>query len=95
MSITRKQLSLDVFREYPVLKWNDAEDSHVPLANWKQLPKDVPTLFIKAMFAAADGAKYEGYLIGLENFYAFGLFIGENEYVLNLNLPDMIADSMQ
>jgi len=93
MSLERKEMSLDAFRKYPVWIWNDTEDALVPVENWKQLPNDDP-LFIKAVFTGPDGAKYDGYLVGYEHYHAFGLFVGEEEYILNFTLPDMMADSI-
>jgi hypothetical protein len=89
-----KRLSPALFQECPVWKWDDAQEAHEPVTNWKPLPKDEPTLFIKADFIAADGTAFEGYLIGLESYYAVGLFVDGTEYVLNLNLPDMIDASL-
>ncbi|SHI60119.1 hypothetical protein SAMN02745181_0474 [Rubritalea squalenifaciens DSM 18772] len=90
-----KRLSPTAFREYPVWKWDDAQEKHEPLTKWQPLPKDEPTLFIKANFVAADGTAFEGYLIGLESYYAVGLFVDGTEHVLNLNLPDMIESSLK
>ncbi len=39
----------------------------------------------------ASGRQVVGYLIGLESFFGFGLFVGGKEYLVNLNLPDLAA----
>jgi len=91
----RNQLSPNSFRKFPVWKWNDAQEELEPITNWQPLPKYEPTLFLKADFVAVDGTVLEGYLIGLESYYAFGLFVEGTEHVINLNLPDMIETSLQ
>lgn len=83
------------FREYPVWKWNESQDGVEPVFNWDPIRSDEPTLFIKADFIAADGTKFEGYLVGLKSFHAFGLFVGDEEYVLNINLPEFIDMDLQ
>ena len=90
-----KNLSRASFQQSPVWKWDESQEGHEPVVDWRPLKKDEPVLFIKADFIAADGSKFEGYLVGLESFYAVGLFVENNEHVLNLNLPDMIDSSIK
>ena len=90
-----KSLSSALFRKYPVWKWDGKQEGHEPVLNWQPLLNDEPTLFIKASFTAADGTQLDGYLVGLDTFYAIGIFVGNIEYVLNFNLPDMIDESLR
>ena len=50
---------------------------------------------MKASFETPDGTRFDGYLIGRESFYAFGLFVGGEEYVLNLNLPELVEKNLK
>lgn len=83
-----RDFSKELFDRHPVWKWNATADGHCPVENFDPLPKDESTLFIKAIFTAASGEVFDGYLVGLERFYAFGLFVSEEEYVINLRLPE-------
>lgn len=89
MSIN-KALSLASFEKYPVWKWDDEQVAHEPVLSWQPIQSDEPTLFIKANFITADGTQLDGYVVGLDTFYAFGIFVDDTEYVFNINLPDMI-----
>ena len=89
-----KELTEESFDSFPVWTWDDENEGHIPIKNFDPLPEDVPTLFIKACFETPKGRKFRGYLIGSDTFYAFGLFVKGQEYVFNLNLPDMIESTL-
>jgi len=83
-------LTEELFARHPIWKWNDAMEGYLPVPHSDPLPKDQGTLFIRARFAAASGEQFAGYLVGLVSFYAAGLFVKDEEFILNLNLPDLM-----
>ena len=85
----RKALSRADFEQYPVWVWDDENENHQPISEAEPSPEDYGTLFIKARFEA-NGHVFDGYLIGGSTFYAFGLFVAGREFVMNLNLPDLM-----
>ena len=93
--MSEKDLTREGFARHPVWAWDDDMEGHVPVEPFDPLPRDRATLFIRARFVAASGEELRGYLIGSETFYAVGLFIGGEEFVLNLNLPQMIEVDME
>jgi hypothetical protein len=82
-------------QRHPVWKWDDAMEGYLPVQQPDPLPHDQGTLFIRARLVAASGEEFSGYLVGVEAFYAVGLFVMGQEFVLNLNLPDLIADDTE
>ncbi|VAW68696.1 hypothetical protein MNBD_GAMMA10-85 [hydrothermal vent metagenome] len=73
------------FDIYSVWIWDNKNKGHVSYGDGKPLPEDQGTLFIKSQFRCPNGLSFDGYLTGIDTFYAFGLFYGEAEYVFNLN----------
>jgi len=88
-----KDLSLELLDKYPVWTWDESEEYLNPVLDYKPLP-DEPNLFIKAKFETPKGKIFDGYLIGDEQFYAFGLFHENKEFIFNLNLLDMAQNSL-
>lgn len=88
-----ESLTPSLLEEYPVWRWDDTQEWHVPVTKWQPLEKDEPTYFIKTSFRADDETTFEGYLVGLEPFFAFALFVGSSEFVFNLNLPEIIESN--
>ena len=78
------------FDTYPVWKWVASNDAYCPVWQFDPLPEDEPTLFMKARFETPGGDNLRGYLVGRDCFYAFGLFVEDEEYVININLPETI-----
>jgi len=89
----RKTLSETDFEEYPVWVWDDEMEGHQPISEPEPTPEDYGTLFIKARLEV-EGHQFNGYLVGGLTFYAFGLFIDDRLFVMNLNLPDLIEKDM-
>ncbi len=79
----------DQFQKHPVWKWNDSRDDCIPVLETNPLPDDEDTLFILAKFKSASGDLLNGYLVGSDSFYAFGLFVEKRDYLFNLNLTDL------
>jgi hypothetical protein len=87
-------LSRSEFERFPIWTWDDAMEGYHPILGDGDLPDEYGTLFIRATFTLPSGKMLPGYLVGLDSFYAFGIFIGENEFFFNLNLPDMANSSI-
>lgn len=90
----RKSFSQSDFEQYPVWAWDDSNEIHQPITDIEPALEDYGTLFIKASFQTS-GHSFNGYLIGGTVFYAFGLFVREREFVMNLRLPDMMETSLR
>lgn len=60
----------------------------------KTPPASNPALFTKAIFRSQSGVVFDGYVIGRGSFHAFGLFHGDDQYIFNFNLPDMMVDEL-
>ena len=88
-----KALSKDDLEQHPVWVWDDKMEGLQPISEPEPDAEDYGTLFIKARFQA-DEHSFDGYLIGGSTFYAFGLFVAGKEFVMNLNLPNLIAKNM-
>lgn len=91
---TRKALSVVDLERYPVWVWDDAQENHQPISESEPSPEDYGVLFVRARFRTQDGYQFDGYLIGGTAFYAFGLFVAGREFVMNLNMPDMISANL-
>src|SRR5581483_9428392 len=90
-NIHESDLSLAAFERFPIWTWDDEQQGYHPVTGSGPLPVDCPTFFIRAAFTTTSGRQLVGYLIGLETFFGFGLFVGKNEYLINLNLPHLAA----
>jgi hypothetical protein len=82
----RRSLSKEDFDLYPIWVWDDENLGHLPLS---EASNEYGTLFIKAHFKTGDYT-FEGFLVGSDTFYAFGLFINGEKFTFNLNLPGLI-----
>jgi hypothetical protein len=90
----RKDFTKADFDQYPVWVWDDEMEGHLPLSENEPSPDgEYGPFFIKARFEV-NGCWFDGYLIGDETYYAFGLFVGDHEFVMNLNMPDLIEESV-
>jgi hypothetical protein len=89
-----KRLSYELLRKQPVWKWDETNEFLCPVLEYNPLPENEPTLFIKAVFETPEKYRFDGYLIGLHRYYGFGLFVEDQEFVMNLNLPDMIEENL-
>jgi hypothetical protein len=84
------KLTRDCFARYPIWAWDESNEYHCPVLVFEPLPDDLGTLFVKATFSSSDGQEYGGYLVGGENPYAVGIFVGETSCLFNANAPDLI-----
>jgi hypothetical protein len=89
--MSEPDLTEEGFRRHPIWKWDDAMEGYLPVERPDPLPLDQGTLFLRSRLTAASGEEFSGYLVGIEGFYAVGLFVMGREFILNLNLPDRVA----
>lgn len=89
-----KSFTPNTFEIYPVWKFNEGRDGHVPVLDEPPTQCGDTPFFIKTEFVAADLTTFSGYLIGYPTYYAFGIFVAGEDHVMNLNLPDMIKTSL-
>jgi hypothetical protein len=88
----RKMLTKADFDQYPVWVWDDEMEGRLPLSESELSPDgEYGPFFIKARFEV-NGCWFDGYLVGDESYYAFGLFVGDHKFVMNLNTPDAIEE---
>ena len=81
----KASLSKKDFEQYPIWVWDDENEGHLPLS---EPSYEYGTLFIKAHFKT-EGYTFEGFLVGIDTFYAFCIFINDEEISFNLNLPGL------
>lgn len=91
----RKSLSLKDLERFPVWVWDDENENLLPLSEENPSIYEYGTLFIKAKFKTISEYTFDGYLIGTSAFYAFGLFVENREFIMNLNLPEFIKKNME
>jgi hypothetical protein len=84
----KKNLRKEDFEKYPIWVWDDANEGFLPISDSKYTT-EYGTLFIKSVFES-DGHFFDGYLVGFDFFYAFGLFLYEQEVGLNINMPEFV-----
>jgi hypothetical protein len=85
-NIWRDTLTQEDLDRYPIWTWDDRNEGLHPLSETEQAPDGYWPLFIKARFYASEHT-FDGYLVGT---HALGLFVNEEQFVLNLNMPDRI-----
>lgn len=88
-NIHESELTPETFARFSIWTWDDEQEGYHPVSGTGSLPSDYPTFFIRAKFTASCGRRLAGYLIGRDSFWGFGLFIGEKEYLVNFNLPNL------
>lgn len=87
--IHKQDLTAGGFALYSIWVWDDEQEGYHSLIGSGAFPDQFGTCFIKAAFKAANGKDLDGYLVGVQSFYAFGLFVGNQEYLINLSVPDL------
>lgn len=88
-----KDLSANDFKQYPVWTWDDGNEGYLPIADVEPSWDEYGTYFIKATFKT-HGYVFDGYLVGNETFFAFGIFINNHETGFNLNMPDFVDKTL-
>lgn len=89
-----QSLTKECFEKHPVWSWDGSQEFHVPVLKTDPLPENFGTLFIKSDFYTPNRYKLQGYVIGLESFYAICIFAGDKEFNFNLNLPEMAKNDL-
>lgn len=87
----RKYLKKQELEEYPIWVWDDENEGLLPLSKPSY---EYGPLFIKAHFKSGV-YEFDGYLVGSDKFYAFGLFVGDFDFLFNFNLPKLIDSDLQ
>lgn len=93
--IRESELSPAAFERFAIWTWDDQQEGHHPVSGVGALPLEFGTLFIRATFLTESGIRFNGYLMGLQSFYGFGLFVNGEHYLINLNLPDLAAPEIK
>lgn len=97
--MSERELTSNLLARHPVWQWDDSMEGHLPVMTYDPLPADLGTLFIRAKFEAASGEGLRGYLVGDVlvgdvSFYAVGLFVGGEDFPLNVGLTEFLAQSV-
>jgi hypothetical protein len=85
----RNSFAKDDFETYPLWIWDDEMEYKIPLLEKDPAQGQYGTLFLKSKFTIASGRCFDGYLIGINLYYAFGLFVEGEEIVFNKKTPDL------
>lgn len=90
----RKDFTKEDFIQHPIWTWDDDMDAKIPISGIEPSMYDFGTFFIKCEFTISNH-NFDGYLIGSSSYYAIGLFVGGDEFVLNKNTPDLNSNTMK
>lgn len=90
MTVEKMILTPQDFEEHPVWQWNASTDALIPVDRFEPLPELEPVLFMKARFRARSGEELDGYLGGLETFFVIGVFLSEEEFLINFGMPSTL-----
>ena len=88
-------MTYEQFLKYPVWTWNESRDGYVPVLQTSPLPDDEDTLFMLSTFVRENGLCLPGYVVGIDSFYAFGVFVDGKSYRFNVRLPSEAAATKQ
>jgi hypothetical protein len=88
-NVHKRELRREDLERFPVWVWDDEQEGHHPLTGPGTIPAEFPTAFMRANFSLPSGHELAGYLVGLDSFYAFGLFVDGEHYVVNRNARDL------
>lgn len=84
-------LTRSAFAACPVWTWDDSHEGYESVDTAEEPPGD--TLFVKARVDAANGMEFDGYIVN-DHPYAIGIFVGNDQFILNLNLQDLWAEDL-
>lgn len=89
-------MTRDCFERFAVWAWDDEQENHCPVKiEGDTLPDDLGPLFIKAAIRTASGREFDGYVIGLESYYCFAIFVNDEEFMFNMNLSEFLDDEIK
>lgn len=83
----RDYLKSSDFDECPVWRLDKDADTHFPVRSLNDIPELVRDLRILAEFTAPNGQKMLGRVGGIDRIFAIGLFVGDNTFIINKNMP--------
>jgi len=89
-----QDLNEESFEIHPVWTWDESTEGYVSVDDYEPLPDNISPFFLKAKFETQDTKKFNGYLVGTNVFYAFGIFINKNEFGVNFRLPDLYEEDL-
>ncbi len=89
-----KSLSLEEFEKYPVWTWDDEHEGYLPISANQPSPEDYEILIIKAQFET-NGYNFEGYLVRDISIYAFGVYVEEKLFPMNLKLQALAQENLK
>ena len=89
-----KNLTIKLLKRNPIWTWDNSEEYLVPFTNFDNI-QDNYCLFIRANFLSNNNKKFDGYVIGFEQYYAFALLHNDREYTFNLNLGKLYSKNLK
>ena len=90
----RVLFSREDFETYPVWTWDDEHEGHLPISENEPSVEDYDILIIKSKFETC-GYVFDGYLVGGVSFYAFGVFVADRLFPMNLRLHSLVRQNLK
>ncbi len=87
-------LSLDDLETYPVWTWDNEHEGLLPISDDMPAPEDYEALFIKSNFKT-NNHTFQGYIVMDVIVYAFGIFIQNKLFAINLGLTKLTNDTLK
>jgi hypothetical protein len=84
-----RTLSKNDYDKHPLWKYDEDTDLYYPVVGEDDFPFLVADFRIRASFHAQCGLTLSGYISGLKNIFAIGIFIEDQICFFNKNLPDL------
>lgn len=80
-------LTLHDLNSYSIWKFNDLDDLTYPVTCAEDFPEVAFDLRIRVKFFTPKGIELMGYIVGVKNIYSIAIFIGDQKFRFNRNLP--------
>lgn len=90
----RPYLTLSDLEQYSIWKLNDVDDLMYPITCEKDSPDDIFDLCIRTRFFTPSGIEFLGYIVGFGDIFSIAIFIKENVFYFNRNLPGDYAKTL-
>lgn len=81
-------------KNYPVWTWDDEHEGLLPISENQPSPEDYEILIIKAQFET-NGYNFEGYLVRDISIYAFGIYVEDKLFPMNLKLQILVQENLK
>ena len=89
MSIDMNQgveyLSKKEIDSFPFWGFNEIDDLIYPISDFKNIPGNFVTLYLRSSFTTQNGVVLEGYTIGVKNIFCIVICTESQTYVINKN----------